>query len=326
MSHTANIAERNARASARGEYMRWLAKRFGDIDLLLTLQGEDRVSLRKIYVPLRLDTEDRSDESMGGPADIAKEQLPGRDALDLIAEQPFVAISGRPGSGKTTLVQAIIGELTSDRPSEFRVKLVGNRGILPIPLILRDYLDELPGVETLDDLLGCWWGKAQREAQDKGFRLDLDRLRQSYAQEGDGMPLLLVFDGIDEAGGPDLRGRVLKLAAEAAPRGYRVLCTGRPAGYQGLELGPDGIRAFENAVLRLAQGPIPVSSASSKWGGPDLALIVALFHAAATPGGRAWPRIRPLCITSSPSPGHRSTPSSTSSSACARSGRWSGSN
>lgn len=67
MTDLHSIAEKNARVAARGEYFRWLAKRFGDLDLLLTMQGEDRVSLRKIYVPLRIDTEDRADESMKDP-------------------------------------------------------------------------------------------------------------------------------------------------------------------------------------------------------------------------------------------------------------------
>lgn len=231
-----SIAEKNARVSARGEYMRWLAKRFGDLDLLLTLQGEDRVSLRKVYVPLRLDTQDRSDESMGGPDGVEKEIPPGRDALELIAEQPFIAISGRPGSGKTTLIQAIISELTGDRQSEFRRKVVGERGILPIPLILRDYQDELGQVETLDDLLECWWRKAEREARDKGVALDLPRLQQSYFSSGDAFPLLLLFDGIDEVGGSELRLRLLNMAVSAPRSDCRAVVTGRPAGFADLPM------------------------------------------------------------------------------------------
>ncbi|WP_295448316.1 hypothetical protein [uncultured Thiodictyon sp.] len=226
-----SIAEKNARVSARGEYMRWLAKRFGDLDLLLTMQGEDRVNLHKVYVPLRLDTQDRSDASMGGPDGVKDEKLPGGDALGLIAGQPFVAISGRPGSGKTTLIQAIISELAGDRPSEFRRKVVGERGILPIPLILRDYQDELGKVKTLNDLLECWWSKAAQEARDKGFELDLPRLRDRYSPDGDRFPLLLLFDGIDEVGGVAPRRTLLKLAVGASRSGYRAVVTGRPAGF-----------------------------------------------------------------------------------------------
>ncbi|EGV29558.1 putative signal transduction protein with Nacht domain [Thiorhodococcus drewsii AZ1] len=237
MSTLHTIAERNARVSARGEYARWLARRFGDLDLLLTKEGEDRVHLRDIYVPVRLDTEDRGDESIGDAEGLKEEQPPGRDARELIAELPLVAISGRPGSGKTTLVQAIVGELVSERSSEFRRRLVGQRGILPVPLILRDYQNELPSVQCLDDLLEHWWRQASREAADKGYRLDIQRLRQSYATDGDRLPLFLLFDGIDEVGGLEPRRHLLELALSAVEAGHRVVLTGRPTGFQDLPIG-----------------------------------------------------------------------------------------
>lgn len=236
MSQSDSLAEQNARVSARGNYIRWLAKRFGDLDLLLTREGEDRVSLHKIYVPLRLDTQDRADEAMGDAEGLKDEQPPGQDAREIIAAQPFVAISGRPGSGKTTLVQAIIGELASDRPSEFRRRLVGRKGILPVPLILRDYQEELPQVQTLDELLDHWWRKAAQEAADKGLALDVERLRRSYADDGDRIPLLILFDGIDEVGGESPRRKLLGLAVKAAERGWRVVVTGRPPGFRDLEI------------------------------------------------------------------------------------------
>jgi len=239
MRQLARIAEKNARAGARGVYIRWLAERFGTLDLMLTQRGEDRVSLRRIYVPLRVDTEDRADESLGGPEQAQKEQLPGQDALELIADSRFVAISGRPGSGKTTLVQALIGELTREGPSPVRDKLAGERGILPVPLILRDYQDRLDDVRGLDDLLDLWWSHAADEAAATGFALDLPRLRASYAStvhgQGDAMPLLVLFDGLDEVGGTRTRQRILDIAAGHVPRVRCALVTGRPGGFAGLK-------------------------------------------------------------------------------------------
>ncbi|MCI5126680.1 MAG: hypothetical protein D3925_19925, partial [Candidatus Electrothrix sp. AR5] len=227
-------------ATARGNYTRWLLKRFGNLDMMSVKEGEEKVHLRNIYIPLRIDKEDRADESMGKIDEVEKEELPGSDARDIIAEQPFVAISGRPGSGKTTLAQALIVELCSDKVSPFRTKLVGKKGILPVPLILRDYQDELEDINSLDELLDLWWAKAETEAQDKqkflGAQLDIQRLKQSYSEEGDKFPLLLLFDGIDEVGGIESRNKVVRLAHKAQEAGHRVALTGRPSGYEGVRL------------------------------------------------------------------------------------------
>ena len=164
--------------------------------------------------------------------------MPGRDALELIADSRFVAISGRPGSGKTTLVQAILTTLATGAASAAREKLAGARGILPVPLILRDYQDRLDGVHTLDDLLDLWWSHAAREAKAKGQPLDLPRLKASYGAAaggaGDAMPLLVLFDGLDEVGGTRTRQRLLDIAMDPDPRVRCALLTGRPGGFSAL--------------------------------------------------------------------------------------------
>ena len=238
MTELQSIAEKNRRATARGNYTRWLLKRFGSLDMMSVKEGEEKVHLRNIYIPLRIDKEDRADESMGEIDEVEKEELPGSDAREVIAEHRFVAISGRPGSGKTTLVQALIEELCSDKVSSFRTRLVGRKGILPVPLILRDYQDELETIRNLDELLDLWWEKAETEAQDKqkflGTPLDIQRLKQSYSKEGDHIPLLLLFDGIDEVGGLKPRNNIVQLARIAGKTGHRVVLTGRPSGYEGI--------------------------------------------------------------------------------------------
>lgn len=233
MNQTITIAEENARAAARGDYLRWLAKRFGDIDLMQTKEGEEKVSLRKIYIPVRLDTEERFDEQMPDPSRVTGEELLGLDAGEVIAQQPFVAISGRPGSGKTTLVQALMGELVRDGKSELREKISAEgEGILPVPLILRALHEELERAENLSELLDGWWAKAREEAADKKYRLDVERLR---AMSTEGMTMLLFFDGIDEVGGAERRGKIFALALEAVLSGHRVVITGRPSGFLGLD-------------------------------------------------------------------------------------------
>nr|VFK52300.1 MAG: hypothetical protein BECKTUN1418F_GA0071002_10077 [Candidatus Kentron sp. TUN]VFK52724.1 MAG: hypothetical protein BECKTUN1418E_GA0071001_10097 [Candidatus Kentron sp. TUN] len=230
MTELRSILERNNRASARGFYVRWLAQRFGKIDFLQTKEGEDKIYLSNIYIPVRLGETDRRDE------DMEDTQIRDPDAREVIAENTFVAISGRPGSGKTTLVHALIYQLCSGSETPFRRQLVGNTGILPVPLILRDYQDQLPSLRHFDDLLELWWQRASEEAKDKGFNLDRERLHYSVVPEGDGMPMLVFFDGVDEVGGVTPRANVLAMACEAVTRGHRVVLTGRPSGFQGLEL------------------------------------------------------------------------------------------
>ena len=65
MSELQSIAEKNRRATARGNYTRWLLKRFGSLDMMSVKEGEEKVHLRNIYIPLRIDTKDRADEAMG---------------------------------------------------------------------------------------------------------------------------------------------------------------------------------------------------------------------------------------------------------------------
>ena len=211
MSTARSTIKPAARLAARHDYIRWLGERFRDLDMMQTKEGEEKVQLRNIYVPLHLDTKDRRDEDMGTADGLDDEQAPGQDARELIAAQPLIAIAGRPGSGKTTLVHALIGELCSERPSDFRRALVAEVGVLPIPLILRDYQAVLGGNLSLDGLLDAWWANARNEACDKGIDLDPEALKAGYGDAAEVRPLLL-FDGIDEVGGVVPRQAILHMA------------------------------------------------------------------------------------------------------------------
>ncbi|MCI5144990.1 MAG: hypothetical protein D3923_05540 [Candidatus Electrothrix sp. AR3] len=129
---------------------------------------------------------------------------------------------------------------------------MGKKGILPVPLILRDYQDELEEIRNLDELLDLWWEKAETEAQDKqkftGAALDITRLKQSYSKEGDHIPLLL-FDGIDEVGGLKMRYKIVQLAQTALLAGHSIVLTGRPSGY-------DGINLHHNKVFGIVRHPL----------------------------------------------------------------------
>src|SRR4051812_44388144 len=101
-----SIAERNARTEALGRYSRWLLRRYQKLDLVEIADLPDPIELRQVFVPMRMGIEDIRDEDMGRDVqDIRKEELPGEEAWEVLARESFVALSGRPGSGKSTLVQ-----------------------------------------------------------------------------------------------------------------------------------------------------------------------------------------------------------------------------
>ncbi|MDJ0836355.1 MAG: hypothetical protein QNK37_07530 [Acidobacteriota bacterium] len=257
MNELEAIKEGNLRSEARGEYMRWVYHRFQKIHLMEITDEPDPIALRRIYVEPLLDEKDRRDAEMVGPEKLDEEEEHGRGLWELLEGRPFLMISGKPGSGKTTLVSRTVLELADPETiSDFSLKLDPKNRILPIPLTLRSYDFSL--IETLDDLLDAWWIFAEYDARPVAkeerltaqqenpmqkrymVQLDVARLKASVQEktgpEDTRRPTLLLFDGIDEVGGPETRTKVLGLAFEAFKRGYRVLLTGRPGGFTDLDL------------------------------------------------------------------------------------------
>ncbi|MCP4698905.1 MAG: NACHT domain-containing protein [Gammaproteobacteria bacterium] len=222
--------ERNARASARGDFKRWLYYRYRRLDLVEMADEPTPVSLTRIFVPLRADEKDIDDDKTGPPDEVEKEEKPGREMWNLLAEHDFIALSGRPGSGKTTLVQACILGLCGESRSELQ-DCLALPNLMPLPLILR-HIPQIERFENLDAFLTFWWQQQQDQAKADKQRLDVPHLRAGI--EHWEHPSLLMFDGMDEIGGPETRAHVLKLAQEAHQLGYRILLTGRPSGYQNL--------------------------------------------------------------------------------------------
>jgi len=178
-------------------------------------------------------------DTMAGPIEVAEKEttdnLPGVDAFELLQREAFVCLSGLPGSGKTTLVKALLTELCSHQPSRLRTALAGTRGIAPVPLMLRE-LSGLDTIKTFDDLMEAWWNNLEKRAS-QGDALDIARLKICFSLDGDAFPLLLLLDGIDETGGVAVRQNILKIASDVWMRyGYRILVTGRPNGFEGIRM------------------------------------------------------------------------------------------
>ncbi len=234
-----SIAEQNARMAARADYFRWLLKYYGSVSLVEMSDEPEPVNLRQIFVPMRVDPKPLTESEMSEPASVAAREttdnLPGRDAFDVIADEGFVCLAGLPGSGKTTLTKALIGELCGGHASPLRRRLAGERGIAPIPIVLRE-IRGLDQIDNFEALMQAWWQNLQRQAE-QGDALDIARLRESFSPEGEAFPLLLLFDGLDETGGADIRQAVMNMALSAHQKyDARVLITGRPSGFEGVQI------------------------------------------------------------------------------------------
>ncbi len=239
------VKEKNMRGQAITWYFNWLLERFRRIPLMEIADEPEPISLRKVYVDMRVDTDEMDEKAMSGPSKVVEaeppDKLPGRDVWDLLIENPFVLISGLPGSGKTTLSGRLVLELADTAfPSAFRKGLSAKKLVAPIPLVLRDYAFDQ--IRNLDQLLEVWWQKAEEDANElKEPGMSVDKVRLRYALEKEdfenykGRPAVVIFDGIDEVGGLETRTRVYKMAREARKRGFRVVVTGRPAGYADLQ-------------------------------------------------------------------------------------------
>lgn len=224
--------EANARSAALDQYCRWLVRRSKRLDLT-ELADLEPIELRQIFVPLRLGPEDLADEAVEMPSEgLDHEALPGEDVWKRLAEDPFLVLSGRPGSGKTTLVQAIVSELAKEGASPLRRSLG-----FPVPILLR-LLGDLEGIESLEELLARWWPIQEAQAEKDKMPLDRERLEAVLFPREKALehPVLLLFDGIDEIGGSEIRGRLIAIAREASRKGCRILITGRPDGYRDLQL------------------------------------------------------------------------------------------
>ena len=164
-----------------GKYKEWVNAQCRDMDITKLAEATPfiQVHLPEIYIPLYANSLNKSDEKQA-PVDIE----------NLIAENRFLVIEGRAGSGKTTLAKHFTYMMIEKR------ELKGLDGYLPVLVFLKDLKGfgavGLTGNSEMAEKLLAYWSK------NTDSFLDIDVIR-GFCKAGKAIFLLDGLDEIDES-------------------------------------------------------------------------------------------------------------------------------
>ncbi len=184
---------------------------------IMDLGQDKKISLQDIYVPLRFAQQELSETR---DWDIEGDTL---SLLNILERSRHIVLSGRPGSGKTTLSRMMIN-LLSSRALTALAEKCGRR--LPLYFKLRDYqISHLVSAEELFEAFITSQGRTL------GLALSREHL-EFYLKQG---WCFLIFDGVDEVGGLKnrlkIREFVLKYFTRFHSENY-IIVTSRPSGLE----------------------------------------------------------------------------------------------
>ncbi|MBF0402699.1 MAG: NACHT domain-containing protein, partial [Nitrospirae bacterium] len=177
--------------------------------------------LKHIYVPLRIDEKDVD------PASSEVDNVKGLYIVDALCRIRFLAISGAPGSGKSTMTQFLAAALSQTILNE-TASVLGRRVV--VPFILREL--DFSKINSWDDLWNLW-------IKDMSERLNMSITREFldfYIEKG---WAIVIFDGIDEIGEEQNLNMIkwinkwieAKSEFKDAMTPLNIIITGRPYGY-----------------------------------------------------------------------------------------------
>lgn len=213
-------------------YQSFILETFGALDFrgILQMKNVVRLRLEDVYIPLMAHRSVRLGTASDTPRKPRRWRVPGEEDLHapaplhhFIRDLPMVVVLGDPGSGKSTLVRAMLLALASGRGyAEFGL----HDAWLPIFFPVAAYADARSragghGLAPLDYLARYYSGLSQPDY----LPLFLRALQAGHA--------MVLFDGMDEVRG-DRLGLVRALEAfirEWDAPGNRFIATSRIAGY-----------------------------------------------------------------------------------------------
>lgn len=220
----------------RQNYLQALNKAFKyDESIGIMDIGEDKkISLQDIYIPLKF-------SHMEYPEDNLVDANNLTDILFLLQTHRQVLISGKPGSGKTTLSRSIINNLTSFDLTVMS-NMMGRR--LPLYFKLRDY--KIDDIKSYNDFLQQFV-----VSMSKILKIDITKeLIEFYLHKG---WCCLLFDGVDEVGSErnrlKIRNFILKNFIKYNEENY-ILVTSRPAGLEDAYFNNYTAEESENIFLK----------------------------------------------------------------------------
>ncbi len=198
-------------------------------------QNPVNLRLPEVYTPLDVFAPHKAEAGDGPAAAEAREANPRQGVMQAIMENPYLVLTGDPGSGKSTVVDfltvCLTGEAIGEDINIGRLETKGFPCLIPVRVILRHFAPH-----GLAKNLDLWEYIKQHPARAKvgnDQHVDCaDELSQAL-QRPDGA--LLLLDGIDEV--PDAKGWRMRLKERVEEfrlrfSHCRILVTSRPYAYQ----------------------------------------------------------------------------------------------
>ncbi len=221
-------------------YRKRLSEYYSKADMAGVMEASEDipVNLRDIYVPLRIDEQDIP--RINNSEEV--ERIKGID-LDLaLNKNHFLAISGLPGSGKTTLTNFLSGELSKSQANK-SIQLLGRQ--LVIPIVLREL--NFDNINSFEQLFEQWRTQIQE-------RLDLDLPKEFFELYVKNHWALVIFDGFDEVDESvnsklikwidDWIDGVIKESKSNAENSFYCIITARPSGFLSQETYTKNFRKY----------------------------------------------------------------------------------
>ncbi|WLE98552.1 MAG: NACHT domain-containing protein [Candidatus Electrothrix communis] len=184
---------------------------------LMDLGEDKKISLRDIFVPLRFSRKELS-ESRDWEDEEGTSSL-----INIFMQHRHIVLSGRPGSGKTTVSRMIINLLTAKALTSF-TKQCGRR--IPLYFKLRDY--QLSSISSPEMLLDQFVASQSRTLE---YAVSREHI-EFYLQQG---WCFIILDGVDEVGGRENRLRTREFVLDYFMTFHKdnyVLVTSRPTGLE----------------------------------------------------------------------------------------------